>query len=75
MRFYCLLATLFLLIASSLNSIPEVLASSVVNFPISGPTSIQAIVRQGDYPHLIFQYRRTGQILLEAQVGSGNLWK
>jgi hypothetical protein len=75
MRIYAGLATLLLGFAiSSANAAPHKNTSTTVIFPENGPVSILGTVRQGDYPRLVFRSQRTGQLLLDAQVGKSD-WK
>jgi hypothetical protein len=54
---------------------PRVLTSATVRFPSNGDVSIEAAVKQGSYPRLIFRSRKNAQPLLEAEIGSGSDWK
>lgn len=73
LRTTCLLAVLQLL--SPASELPKVFTSANVKFPSNGDVSIQAIVKQGDYPHLIFRSQKNAPPLLVATIGSGSYWK
>ncbi len=54
---------------------PKVLNSAKVNFPVEGRVAIEAIVKQGEHPHILFRSASDGKLLLNAIVGKTNDWK
>ena len=73
--FHGFLVVLLSVTASPANDTPKMLGSGKVNFPLEGSVSIEAVVKQGQQPHLIFRSSSNGKVLLSAVVGKTADWK
>jgi hypothetical protein len=74
MRFRWFAILLISVLGAPANSRQEVLTTSTVDFPKSGPILVRAVVKQGDHPRLSFRSERTGEVVLNADVGKPSEW-